>query len=146
MITIGNFKDINDTYDEVWFIVRSLKNGLPKPLTETQQYYHVPQLSPSWDLFKDYYSWANAGIWNKDCFMERYVPRFLKQMKEEESKQFLNALYFKAKTKNILLVCFCQNEELCHRSIVFGLLQGVGAETNGNDYRHYYDLYKYLLS
>ena len=134
MITIGSFKDINDSYDEVWFIVRSLKNGLPKPLSKTQQYYHVPQLSPTWDLFKNYLKWSNDGIWNKE--------RFLNQMKEAEGKQALNSLYFKSKTKNILLVCFCPNKELCHRSIVFGLLQGVGAETHGSNYRHFYDLYK----
>ena len=138
MISIGSFKDINDLYDEIWIIVRSLKGGTP----QTGNCYHVPVLSPSWDLFKDYCSWANAGIWNKDCFMEQYAPRFLKEMKSTEAKQALNSLYFKSKNSNILLVCFCSNETMCHRSIVFGLLQGVGTETNGNDYSHYYDMYK----
>lgn len=140
MIKIGNFKDINSSYDEIWCIVRSLKNGLPQ--VDGTTCYHVPQLSPNWSLFKDYLNWSKNGEWNEQCFMERYVPRFLKQMKTEEARQALNALYNKAKTKNILLVCFCENEALCHRSIVSGLLQGVGAETNGNDYRHFYNLYK----
>lgn len=137
MITIGSFKEISNNYDEVWLIVRSLKTT-----PQGDNIYHVPQLSPNWDLFKEYLSWSKAGIWNDKCFMERYVPRFLEQMKSQEAKDMLNVLYFKAKTKNILLVCFCPNETMCHRSIVFGLLQGVGAETNGNNYSHYYDMYK----
>lgn len=139
MITIGSFKEINNTYDEAWLIVRSLK-AMPKCNVPV---FHVPQLSPSWDLFKDYLSWSKLNLWNKQCFMEHYVPRFLEEMKTQEARDILNSLYFKARDKNILLVCFCPNEELCHRSIVFGLLQGVGAETNGsNDYRHYYSMYK----
>lgn len=138
MITIGSFKDIDSSYDEVWIIVRSLKGGTP----QVGNCYHVPVLSPDWNLFKDYRKWADANAWNKECFMERYVPRFLKQMKTPEAKQALNSLYFKSKNSNILLVCFCPNEEMCHRSIVFGLLQGVGTETNGNDYSHFYDMYK----
>lgn len=137
MVTIGSFKDISDKYDEVWLIVRSLKS-MP---TCSIPVYHVPQLSPSWDLFKNYLSWAKSGEWNEQCFMERYVPCFLEQMKTQEAKQALNSLYFKSKTTNILLVCYCPNEALCHRSIVMGLLQGVGAETDGNNYRHFYDMY-----
>ena len=139
MIKIGSFKDINNTYDEVWIIVRSLKAGIPK----TGNCYHVPVLSPSWDLFKDYRDWANTGTWDKECFKKQYVPRFLKEMKSAEAKQALNNLYFKDKAgKNILLVCFCTDETMCHRSIIIGLLQGVGANTNENDYRHFYKIYK----
>ena len=142
MIKIGSFKDINASYDEVWVIVRSLKNGLPKPCTEKQKMYHVPHLSPSWDLFKDYLNWAKTGAWNYDCFVEKYAPRFLSQMKEAEGKRALNALFHKSKSMNILLVCFCPDETMCHRSIVAGLLQGVGAEVEGNDYSHFYGMYK----
>ena len=143
MITIGNFKDINDTYDEVWFIVRSLKNGLPNTKRAGQIYRHVPQLSPSLNLFKDYLKWANNNEWNENCFMERYVPRFLEEMKSKEAKNALNTLYKMEKQKNILLVCFCGKENICHRSIVCGLMQGVGSNVNCNkNYKHFYDMYK----
>lgn len=139
MISIGSFKDINNSYDEIWIIVRSLKNGIP----QIGNCYHVPQLSPLWDLFRDYCDWSKKGIWNEKCFMERYVPRFLKQMHSTEAKYWLNLLYNKSKEgKNILLVCFCSNEKLCHRSIVCGLLQGVGSITSADDYSHYYQMYK----
>ena len=37
----------------------------------------------------------------------------------------LNILFQKAQQKEILLLCFCPDETLCHRSIVLGLIQGV---------------------
>ena len=141
MISIGNFKTISSEYDEIWFIVRSLKGGVPNTGTIAL---HVPQLSPKTELFQDYLKWSKNNQWNKEVFNKDYVPRFLEQMKySTEAKQCLNTLFQKSRAgKNILLVCFCSNEELCHRSIVLGLLQGVGAETNGSDYCHFYDLYK----
>ena len=47
-------------------------------------------------------------------------------------------------TKRICLVCFCDEEGLCHRSIVGGMLQGAGLEVKGlmRDYSYYYDWYK----
>lgn len=139
MITIGNFKDISDEYDEVWLIVRSLKTV---PYIPNTQVFHIPALSPSPELFQCYLSWRNAYKWNRDMFHKQYVPRFLKEMKEELPRHFLNTLYIRAKSKHILLACFCPDESLCHRSIVCGLMQGVGCETSANDYRHYYTLYK----
>lgn len=47
MITVTNIRNIDHTaYDEVWAIVRSFKN--PGNLK------HVPELSPSWNLFRQY--------------------------------------------------------------------------------------------
>ena len=47
MITVTNIRNVNNAaYDETWAIVRSLKN--PGKMN------HVPELSPSWALFKKY--------------------------------------------------------------------------------------------
>ena len=45
MVTVTDIRNVNyAAYDEVWAIVRSLKNpGRMK---------HVPELSPSWNLFQ----------------------------------------------------------------------------------------------
>ena len=69
MITITNIKNINYAdYDEVWAIVRSLKNpGKMK---------HVPELSPSWNLFKKYLNLRDTGKWNAAAFQNVYVPTF----------------------------------------------------------------------
>ena len=48
MITITNIKDADPKeYDEIWAVVRSLKN-------KADYMKHVPELSPSWNLFKKY--------------------------------------------------------------------------------------------
>lgn len=118
MVSIGSFKDISDKYDEIWLIVRSLKQ-IPQVNTSV---FHVPQLSPSNELFKSYLSWRNQGLWNKDTFETYYKPRFLKEIEEEEPQMYLNLLVEKAKTKNILLVCYCSDESICHRSLVYSLI------------------------
>lgn len=118
MIFIGSFKDISSNYDEIWLIVRSLKQ-IPQINTNV---FHVPQLSPSPELFKSYLSWRNQGLWSKDTFEKYYKPRFLQEMKKVEAQTYLNLLIEKAKTKDILLVCYCQDESMCHRSLIYSLV------------------------
>lgn len=139
MITIGNFKDISSEYDEIWLIVRSLKN---MPYVEDTQVFHVPALSPSSELFQGYLTRKELGAWDGDMFERWYVPQFLKEMHGEVQRASLNKLYNQAKSRHILLACFCPDEKLCHRSIVCGLLQGVGSVTSANDYSRYYAMYK----
>ena len=83
--------------------------------------------------------------WNKQTFDTVYVPQFLKEMHEEQAINILNKLYQIDKNSGkICLVCFCPDETMCHRSIIAGLLQGVGCnvqtETN-NNYTKYYRMY-----
>ena len=141
MITIGSFKDMSEEYDEIWIIVRSLKST---PYIPNTHVYHVPVLSPSPDLFHKYLYWKDNGKWNEDTFQNKYVPQFLYEMHSQEAKNILNDLFYKSKNKHMLLACFCPNETLCHRSIICGLLQGVGCETSADNYSHYYTIYKKL--
>lgn len=136
MVTILRISDVNyNDYDEVWAIVRSLKYGNPRIR-------HVPELSPSWALFKTYMRLRDEGKWNEDTFRTVYVPQFLKEMRGREQQKLMNEL-FNTK-KRIALVCFCELEWLCHRSIIGGMLQGAGAEVKGlsRDYSFYFDWYK----
>lgn len=136
MVTICSISQVNYAqYDEVWAIVRSLKYSNP-------HIRHVPELSPSWALFKQYMSLREEGKWNENTFHSIYVPQFLKEMRGKEQRALLNELFHTK--KHICLVCFCSIEELCHRSIVGGMLQGAGIEVRGlsRDYSHYYDWWK----
>ena len=136
MVTICQISQVNyGEYDEVWAIVRSLKYGNPRIR-------HVPELSPSWGLFEMYMRLKKDGNWNEDKFRRLYVPQFLKEMRGKEQQKLMNELF--ATKKRICLVCFCQEEELCHRSIIGGMLQGAGLEVRGlsRDYSHYYEWYK----
>lgn len=141
MIKIGKFHDLATVeHEEAYLIVRALKN-MPKA-TPGKQIYHLPILSPSRQLFSDYQKWKGEGKWGEEMFREVYVPRFLEEMKGREQKNALNQLFLRSKTKDILLVCYCGQEDICHRSIVMGLLQGANAECDMTvDYSEYYRMY-----
>lgn len=137
MITICQISQLKyANYDEVWAIVRSLKYANPNIR-------HVPELSPSWKLFCWYRQMKEEGRWNEETFQKVYVPQFLKEMRGEKQQKLLNDL---AQTKkHIALVCFCMEEEVCHRSIIGGMLQGAGVEVAGlaRDCSYYYNWWKY---
>lgn len=125
MITITNIRNVDHAaYDEVWAIVRSLKNsGKMK---------HVPELSPSWKLFRRYLQLRNTGRWNSEAFQNFYVPTFLKEMQTAAVKKKLNELvWLDRQGRRIALVCFCSDEATCHRSIIAGILQHVGTQIQG---------------
>jgi uncharacterized protein YeaO (DUF488 family) len=148
MITLGSFKDIDSSkYDEIWLIVRSLKDQ--SILTRYPNVKHVPELSPSHELFSWYLSIKRRGWWDQSQFANYYVPTFIRETAcSREAKDKLNELYCKAHTmhKNILVVCFCTDEEMCHRSIIGGLLQGAGVAVVSSNlqmphYEGYYHMY-----
>lgn len=133
MITVTNIKNINyESYDEVWGIVRSFRNpGKMK---------HVPELSPSWDLFKKYLALRDAGKWNKTAFQNIYVPVFLKEIQSAAARRKLKELIDLDKQgKRICAACFCPDEMTCHRSIIAGILQHSGIQVYGvhGDYSQY---------
>lgn len=137
MITIQHISQVNYAdYDEVWAIVRSLKYS-------NSHIRHVPELSPSWALFKQYLRLREEGRWDENTFHRVYVPQFLKEMRGKKQQALLNELF--STTKRICLVCFCMEEELCHRSIIGGMLQGAGLEVKGlsRDYSYYFNWYKH---
>lgn len=135
--SIRNIKD--DTYDEVWAIVRSMK-------TPSNTIKQVTALAPSEKLFYQYLTLKKNNEWNKHTFATVYVPQFMKEMFNKESGNMLNYLYRQDQEgKKICLVCFCPNEKLCHRSIIAGLLQGAGCsvitDNPKTDYSDYYRLW-----
>ncbi len=140
MISLENVKRIDPKkFDEVWCIVRSPKQLKPA-LMATITVKHVPVLSPSWNLFQMYRDLYSKGIWNKDMFYEKYVPVFLDQMKNDpKALALLNELTRRSADENIAIACFCDNESLCHRSIVGGILGNMGAHIECS--RDYIDKY-----
>lgn len=140
----------NTPLDEAWFVIRSLKsiNGTLPNVGNAKSYW-VHQLSPSDGLFATYWQMKKAGNWGQEAFMNIYLPQFLEEMRTDYAKYYLNMLYHSVvdEGKNVALVCFCQNEAECHRSILAGLMGGVGAEVvneKGNhvDYSLYNTMYR----
>ncbi len=148
MLFTGSIKEMNPSkYDEVWICVRSLGN-----VKTGGNVYHVPQLSPSTDLFYAYLSWKKQGIWSKEQFDNVYAPRFLKEMESKDAQTYLNLLKEKIKTKNICICCFCDDESLCHRSLIKKLLSTedsfyllVAGSRGFNDYPLLKEKLDYLL-
>lgn len=140
MLTITNIrnKDAINNADYHYAIVRSLKANAILQLKD---------LSPSYELLQKYLKLKSENNWNLEKFDKIYVPQFLYEIKTNtNAKKLLNEIYMKQKTKNIVLTCFCTDENLCHRSIIAGLYQAIGVKVYGvdNDYSKYYETYKKL--
>lgn len=136
MIKVGNVSELNEyQYDENWLIVRKL-DEIPAFVK------HEPLLSPSPKLFRKYREAFHAGLFNQEFFDQVYVPQFLKELAENtEAMAVLNRLVKDSKSKDIFLACYCETESMCHRSIIAGVLLGMGAEIDTNlKYQIYYDL------
>lgn len=117
MIYITNIRNANpEKYDEIWGIVRSLKN-------KADYVKHVPELSPSWDLFKKYLALKEAGNWNQTTFDTIYRPQFMREMKAPEAQKALCELRDAGKEKDICIFCFCPTVNLCHRKLIGEILE-----------------------
>ena len=123
--SVSNVKP--DEFDEVWIICRSVQK-LSRTLLNNPKVKHVPDLSPSKNLFFAYRNWVSQGVWNMSMWDTGYVPIFIEQMRnDEKAKAYLRQLADESNSKNIALVCFCKDETMCHRSIIGGILYHMGA-------------------
>lgn len=136
MLYTGAFKDIKSFAEthkdgEVWVIARSLNAPKEKDIAIVDiPVYHVPVLSPSTNLLKDYLELKRKGMWNVDAFERAYKPEFMKEMESEDARECLHMLRKESKTKDILLVCFCKDESMCHRSLVRELILNMTESEN----------------
>jgi uncharacterized protein YeaO (DUF488 family) len=72
------------------------------------------ELAPSRQLWYDYFK-SNKIDWNQ------YRQQFIEEMMDNpKSIEFIHLLskFEDNNDKNITLICFCENEKNCHRSIV----------------------------
>lgn len=135
MIYIGNELDLDKAkYDENWMIVRK-----PGELPDFVR--HEPALSPSIALFQKYREAYHAGKFDDTFFRQVYVPQFIKELSENhQALSILKMLVELSKEKDILLACYCENEHLCHRSIIAGILLGMHAQIQADEaYIRYYE-------
>ena len=141
MIYTGCITEIqSDDYDEIWWIVRSPQDALKKEKL-------VQSLAPSAELFRIYRNAFHGGEFGEEFFQNIYVPHFLKDLSQnEEALDDLRKLRRESTEKNIVLCCYCEDESLCHRSIIAGILLGMGAEIETKkDYLKYYDVYNDMV-
>lgn len=135
MIRVGSVDEMDSNYEN-WMIVHSCE---PEQVpTYAKQ---VKELSLSDELFKEYRAAVHANVFTIEWFDEIYIPHFLEDLsKNTKAKFLLKELCEKSNEKDIFLVCFCQEERLCHRSIIAGILLGMGADIETSvEYLKYYD-------
>ena len=133
LIRVTNIRNVSEgQFDKACAIVRRLG----KQPRWTQQ---IRALSPSDDLLDWYLRTKRAGRWSERAFKSAYVPRFLKEMTErKEASDALDALFQAQKNgETIAILCFCPDEEICHRSIVACLPQGMSANAETDKKKDY---------
>ena len=73
------------------------------------------ELAPSRQLWYDYFK-SNKIDWNQ--YRERFIEEMMDNSKSTELIRWLSKFEDNNNDKNITLICFCDNEKNCHRSIV----------------------------
>lgn len=139
MIYLSNTRKFRKDCDENWLIVRSRKSLEIKNSPLLKETIWIPDLAPSQELFFEFKRVSSLGEFNQQWFNQVYVERFLNEMRNSQTNRLL--LEWLAHTdKKIQLVCFCENETTCHRSILGGILGNLGAKvesTSGLNYLEY---------
>lgn len=129
--------------DETWAIVRSMRRLDPRV---TQ----VPPLAPTRELTQRVTLLKRVGHWDRAAFDDVYAPQFVHYIARDRcslealSKLMAFAADPRGETFDVSLVCFCADETMCHRAIIGGILQGMGASVEfptGADYSRYYKIF-----
>lgn len=142
MIRIGRISDLSNDFDENWLVVRVLKGDIPPHAI------HEPRLSPSRQLFHKYLEAKADGKLNAEWFQQVYAKAYLREIiTDRKNLLLLDRLYQDSYAKSILLAGLCEDETLCHRSILAGMLAGAGAKIVCNvEYKKYYKMFQELIA
>ena len=140
MLRTIRIKDTDTAIERGWHVVLVARApGSLKRLIDDGRLEHIPDLAPSPELLRKVNEFKNQNSWNEMIFQKEFVPAFLEETCSDEFRAALNDLYVRLmKGENIALTCFCKDSEMCHRSIVVGLLQAAGVKTVGPDYSVYW--------
>lgn len=123
--------------DECWAVTISDKRMLKKAV-------HVPELAPSWNLFRKVQAAKAEGTWDMRAFREWYVPQFVTEIHNDAARAKLKELVEKSNAgRRIVLYCFCTDERICHRMVLGKILkaktQVVGLEREDGSWGVTYD-------
>lgn len=115
-------------YDKVYLIVRSIASLERSKSGILQHAEQIADLSPSKSLFYQYLDWQRSSCWNQKTFDDIYKPTFLNELTANPNAQsWLEKLRCEDEAGlKIALLCFCPDENLCHRKIVGDILREKG--------------------
>lgn len=130
---------ILSSFPKKLLIVRSV--GKAQGLIDHHGFVHVPQLSPSGQLFNTYYTKWNKGIFtheeidimsngNTHSWWDLYAPKFMEEMETRSDFQACinRTMVLLDQGVNVLMVCFCPEYYRCHRGLVGYYLSKKGYE------------------
>ena len=84
--------------------------GIPKSAADE----YTTKVAPSRDLLRQF---KHEGLtW------EQYVPRYLEEMQTESAQSDIKRLAEAARSGTITLMCICEDENRCHRSLLKQLM------------------------
>lgn len=103
--------------------VRRPPRGVKKTEYATLDYFDVwlPILSPSEELLKKKLVQEDGSGWSA------FEQSFRAELKQPDKSHLLNTLAALSHTTNFSIGCYCDNEKLCHRSILRDELKKRGA-------------------
>lgn len=136
---LGESKNINYKHDDKrYLIVRRPVGNIPRG------FIHLPQLSPSLDLFEKAQKWKTNTFTDlemetlrkiesntdEDSWWLLYEPIFMEELaKRKEVKEAINILKQDVNDKlNVYLFCYCKDLHKCHRYLVGKYLKELGLE------------------
>ena len=112
VLRIHQEKQIKDSAGVRIFGVRILR-FLP------EGWIHLPNTGPPAKLLFAAKDLEKKGLWNREAFLNMYLPQYLSYSKSPESVlEFREIKKYLDDDKNVFYACYCRDEHLCHRSIV----------------------------
>ena len=104
--------------------VRRPPRGMRKEDYASKDIYDVwfPNLSPGEKLLKKTFPVKDEKSWRV------FKRKFLAEMKSPGAKRDLDLLAALSHQSDFSIGCYCENESVCHRSILRELLENSGAE------------------
>ncbi|HKO57937.1 MAG TPA: DUF488 family protein [Thermoanaerobaculia bacterium] len=104
--------------------VRRPPRGVKKEDYAKRDFYDVwvPDLAPSGPLV----SWALSVPWTPERW-KTYARKYLAEMRKPGPQRMLALLAALSRTANLSVGCYCEDETVCHRSLLRELLLEHGA-------------------
>lgn len=139
---IANQEELRQRYNSVWVVMREPPENMPI------RFRHVPVLAPTPELLLWFQQHKECIYRNPEMFVEDYAPRYIRELSDSQSalNELLLLLSSVRKGKRTALACTCYHEELCHRSILAGILQGVAPDIEVKASRDYIKYWTRLVN
>jgi len=103
--------------------VRRPPRGVAKNKWASEDWYDVwlPNLAPSAELMKSTNILADKSGWKK------FESRYRAELKRPDQAHLIETLAALSKTTDFSVGCYCEDERVCHRSILKDVLRANGA-------------------